>query len=324
MKKNIKILLIGKMYHEIGERILRNYTNNLIILENPTEKLIQENISNVEAVFVRYPYILSTDSVQKSKKLKVICASGIGTDSIDIITAHKKGIKVINNPKVHNISVAEHTIALILSLAKNIILLNNEVRKNNYLIRDLSTQYELSSKTIGIIGLGDIGSLVAKICLSAFNMKVIAYDPYRSETYAKSLNVTLVKELDDLLAVSDIVSLHPSLTKETHHLISISEFKKMKEKSFFINTSRGKVVKEEDLFFALENNLILGAAIDVFENEPPLKNNRLYKLNNIILTAHCAGITDESREKLAISAANQIITLLDGGMVKNIVSENKD
>jgi len=151
-------------------------------------------------------------------------------------------------------------------------------------------------------------------------MKVVAYDPYISEEYAESLNVTLLKKLDDLLSISDIISLHPKLTEETYHLISISEFRKMKVTSFFINTSRGKIVKEEDLFYALKNNLILGAAIDVFENEPPLKSNKLYKLKNIILTAHCAGITEESRKKLAISASGQIITLLDGGITKNIVN----
>jgi len=123
MKKNSKVLLIGKMYHDIGEKKLSDYTNNLIVLEKPTEETIQENIDDAEAVFVRYPYVLSRESIQKSKNLKIICVSGIGIDSIDIITATRKGIKVVNNPKVHNISVAEHTIALILSLSKNIIFL---------------------------------------------------------------------------------------------------------------------------------------------------------------------------------------------------------
>nr|ATO58432.1 McyI [Phormidium sp. LP904e]QCQ67873.1 O-methyltransferase [Phormidium sp. LP904c] len=306
-----KVLLIGRMYHEAGENLLEKSTD-LEILKNPTPEQIDEAIQEVSGVFVRYPNKLEARSIGLAKNLKVISTSGYGTDSIDIVAATKQGIVVVNNPGLSTTAVVEHTICMILSLAKKLPFLDNCVKTGNYLVRNQVQPIQIEGKTLGIVGLGKIGTAVAHKCILAFGMKVLAYDPYISAVKAEAVGATLVNNLDDLLAESDFVSLHPELTSETAEMFNLQVFQKMKSTAFVINTSRGKVVVEKDLTTAISTQIIAGCAIDVFEPEPPSQDNPLYKLDNVILSPHLAGVTPEAGMAAALSAANQILQVLQG------------
>ncbi|BAZ70592.1 MAG: hydroxyacid dehydrogenase [Pelatocladus maniniholoensis HA4357-MV3] len=317
--KNYKILLIGRMYHEKGEKLLEEYTN-VEILKEPTKNQINDAIQEASGVFVRYPTKLDAQAIALAKNLKVISTSGFGTDAIDIATATKQGVVVVNNPGLSTTAVAEHTICMILALAKKLIFLNQCVKTGNYLIRNQVQPMQIEGKTLGIVGLGRIGSAVAHKCNTAFQMRVLAYDPYVPASKAEALGGTLVNNLEYLLAESDFVSLHPELTDETYEMFALEAFGKMKPTAFLINTSRGKIVREKDLVVAIREKLIAGAAIDVFEPEPPSQDNPLYDFDNVILSPHLAGVTPEAAMAAALSAANQIVQVLQGKKPPHIVN----
>ncbi|MDZ8066685.1 MAG: hydroxyacid dehydrogenase [Nostoc sp. DedQUE08] len=317
--KTHKVLLIGRMYDETGEKLLEEHTN-IEIIKEPTKNKINDAIQDASGVFVRYPTKLDAQSIQLAKKLKVISTSGFGTDAIDIAAATEQGIVVVNNPGLSTTAVTEHTICMILSLAKNLSFLNQCVKTGNYLIRNQIQPIQVEGKTLGIVGLGRIGSAVAKICSTAFQMRVLAYDPYVPSNKAETVGATLVKDLDYLLAESDFVSLHPELTDETHEMFALEAFKKMKSTAFLINTSRGKIVREKDLVVALREKWIAGAALDVFEPEPPSIDNPLYNFDNVIYSPHLAGVTPEAGMAAALSAANQILQVLQGEKPLHIVN----
>lgn len=306
-----KVLLIGKMYDQAGEERLAEFTN-LQILNNPTLAQVEEAIPEVAAVFVRYPNQLRSEAIRLAKNLKVVSTSGYGTDSVDIVAATERGIVVVNNPGLSTTAVAEHTISFILALAKKLAFLDQAVKTGNYLIRNRVQPIQLEQKVLGIVGLGKIGTMVAQKCRLAFGMKVLAYDPYIDPGKADGVGATFVENLDDLLAESDFVSLHPELTTETKGMFNLQTFEKMKPSAFLINTSRGKVVVESDLAQAIARNLIAGCALDVFEPEPPAKDNPLFNFDNVIFSPHLAGVTPEAGIAASLSAADQILQVLRG------------
>jgi D-3-phosphoglycerate dehydrogenase/microcystin synthetase protein McyI len=305
------VLLIGKMYDPAGEELLAEFTH-LQILNNPTLAQVQNAIPKVAAVFVRYPNQLGAETIRLARNLKVVSTSGYGTDSVDIEAATEQRIVVVNNPGLSTTAVAEHTISFILALAKKLTFLNDSVKKGNYLIRNQVQPIQIEHKVLGIVGLGKIGTMVAQKCHLAFGMKVLAYDPYIDASKADAVGATFVENLDDLLAESDFVSLHPELTQETKGMFNLKLFQKMKPSSFLINTSRGKVVVESDLSQAIATNLIAGCAIDVFEPEPPAQDNPLFKFDQAIFSPHLAGVTPEAGIAASLSAANQMLQVLRG------------
>lgn len=317
--KNYKVLLIGKMYHQNGEKLLDEYTN-VDILKEPMKEQINHAIPEAAGVFVRYPTKLDAQSIELAKNLKVISTSGFGTDAIDITAATKQGIVVVNNPGMSTTAVAEHTICMILALAKKLTFLNQSIKTGNYLIRNQMQPMQLQRKTLEIVGLGRIGSAVANICATALHMRVLAYDPYVPSSKAEAVGGTLVNDLDYLLSESDFVSLHPELTNETREIIALEAFQTMKPTAFLVNTSRGKIVREKDLITAISYGLIAGAAIDVFEPEPPSQDNPLYNFDNVILSPHLAGVTPEAAIAASESAAKQILQVLQGEKPPHIVN----
>ena len=317
--KALKVLLIGKMYHEEGEILLKKHSHVNTLFE-PTKNQINQAIQEVAGVVVRYPNNLEQESILLAENLLVISTSGRGTDAIDISAATAKGIVVVNNPNLSTIPVSEHVLALILALAKKIVPLDKSVKNGNYLVRNDSYQIQLESKTVGIIGLGNIGTEVARKCNAAFRMRILAYDPYVLPSKAEEVGAILVRDLDYLLSQSDFVSLHPELNDETCGMIGEVELRRMKSTAFLINTSRGKVVLETALVTALRERWIAGAALDVFESEPPSSQNPLHNFDNIILSPHVAGVTVEASKELALSAANQILQVFRGEKPTNIVN----
>ena len=250
--------------------------------------------------------------------LKLISRLGVGVDAIDLKHAGKLGIAVCNTPGMLSIQVAEHTLALLLSLYKKIPSYNNNVRLGIW--KPLPAHSEIGEKTIGFVGFGAIAQQLAKY-LSAFNCSFLAYDPNFNIEAARKLGVKNVS-IDELLAKSDIVTLHLPAAPDTVGMVNKDFFSKMKKEAVIINTSRGPIIKEKDLFDALKNGVIAGAALDVMETEPPGKDNPLYTLENIIITPHCAWNTYEGSWRVAREAAERVCEFRDGGKIKNVINSD--
>jgi len=228
---------------------------------------------------------------------------------------------VTNTPGVLTDAVAEHTIALLFSIAERIVEADRYTRAGKYKAwgPKLLLGADIKGKTLGIIGLGRIGSAVAQRMQDGFDVKIIYYDVKRNEDLEKKYNIEY-RELDDLLKEVDFVSLHTILTDDTRHLINAERLKIMKPTAYLINTSRGPIIDEKALLEVLKNKTIAGAALDVFENEPELTPG-LTELENIVLTPHIASATKETRDKMAEMAANNAIAALEGQTPPNLVQE---
>jgi len=262
---------------------------------------------------------INREVIYSAQKLKGIVRYGIGVDNIDLKAAAEKGVLVANVPDYCITTVAEHTFALLLALTRKIINADKFVRDGSWGLTEELRGTELGGKVYGIIGLGRIGREVATRA-KAFKMKVIAYDPYVTKDEVDELNVELV-DLDTLLRKSDFISIHAPLTEETRNMIGERELHMMKKTAYLINVARGHIVDENMLYKALTSGWIAGAALDVFEKEPPDPNNPLVraKLDNVVLTPHIAAYTEESFLKLEMSAVEEAIRILKGELPKNLV-----
>ena len=223
--------------------------------------------------------MISKEMIERMKNLKVIARSGVGVDNIDIQAATEKGVYVCNVPDANFVSVAEHVIGFIVSLSHQIVKSNYALKNGNFNVRHLYMGKELKGKTIGIIGFGKIGQLVAEKCVKGLSMNVLAFDPYVSETFIEK--VQLVSDVDIIFKESDFISLHLPYISRLHHFVNEEKIKMMKSSAYLINCARGGLVDEVALAKAIKNKEIAGAGIDVFEKEPE-KNNSLLSLENVI------------------------------------------
>ncbi len=240
--------------------------------------------------------------------MKVIGRHGVGVNNIDMETATRLGIQVTVTPLANSNTVAEQTLGVVLALARQLTRIDQEFRQGNWAIRDQIKGMDLEGKTLGIAGLGKIGSLVAKKA-AAFDMTVLAYDPY-IESSRVPANVKRVGSLEEVFAKADFVTLHLPYEKK---LIGKALFELMKPTAYFINLSRGEIVFENELIEALQSKKIAGAALDVFETEPPdMKSNPLFSMPNVIVTPHNAALTTEATMRMALHAAQGIDEALTG------------
>ncbi|NSL73833.1 MAG: hydroxyacid dehydrogenase [Thaumarchaeota archaeon] len=303
MNSDKKILICDKIEPE-GVDLLKE--SGFTILENPTitsEELL-EVISEVHVIVVRSRTKITESVINSGKILELICRPGTGIDNIDSSTAEKNNIPVFTSVEASTNAVAELTISLAVSLARSIPLADRSLKDNQW-IKNSILGSELRGKTFGIIGLGRIGRRTG-ILASALEMKVIGFEKQIvDKDYLSKYNVTQV-ELNELLSKSDFISLHLPATPETIHMIGKEQFELMKNTSFLINTARGQLIVESDLFDALSNNKIAGAALDVFETEPPT-NTDLIKLKNLIATPHIGAQIIEAQKEASIVIAQKII-----------------
>ncbi|MCX7795556.1 MAG: hydroxyacid dehydrogenase [bacterium] len=311
-------VLIVQPIHESGVNLLKSAGFEVVYASNPDPKIVAKEIKGIDGVIVRTAPFTS-EIIEQADALKVISRHGVGVDNIDIESASKKGILVLNTPGVNDISVAEHTIAIILALSKRIRDIDSAVRIGKFDIREEYSIIDIDGKTLGIIGFGRIGSLVAKKCRYAFNMKILVYDPYVDEDRVKGVDGELV-DLETLLRESDFVTIHAPLSSETKGLIGEKELRLMKPSSFIINMARGPIWDETAVAKALSEGWIKGAGTDVFVEEPPSKDNPLLKFNNIILSPHMAALTRECVMRMAMGAAQGVIDVLTGKSPKSIVN----
>jgi len=251
-------------------------------------------------------------------RLRVIGRAGVGVDNVDVETATRRGIIVLNAPGGNTVSTAEHAFSLLLSVARKIPQADANVRNKNWNKKDFEG-VELYDKTLGIIGMGRIGSELSRRAI-AFGMRVVAYDPYLSATRARSLQVELVDELDDLLASADFISLHTPLTAETRHLFDRARLQKTKRGVRIINCARGGLIDEDALAAALQDRHVAGAALDVFETEPLPPDSPLRSAPNLVLTPHLGASTAEAQESVGIEIAQSIRAALLEGTIRNAVN----
>ena len=237
-------------------------------------------------------------------RLKAISRYGAGYDRVDIEAAKKKGIVVTNTPGVNAQAVGELAFALILSLARRIPYLDAETRNGKWI---RSTGIELKGKTLGIIGLGAIGKVVAA-CGQGFHMNVISYDPYISDAYCREHSIDICS-FDDVIQHADVISLHLPLNEQTHHIINKKTISEMKPNVILVNTSRGGIIDEAAAFEALQSGHLGGLGLDAFETEPP-KNSPLFELDNVVVTPHTGAHTREATMNMAASAIQNLIDVL--------------
>lgn len=277
---------------------------------------LKKTIADFDAVVVRSPTKLTAEVIDAATQLKFIGRTGAGVDNIDVGAATKRGIVVMNSPSGNTVSTAEHTVALILALARRIPHAHRSVTGGEW-DRTSFLGLELWGKTLGIIGLGRVGGEVARR-MGAFGMKVLACDPYVDPGRAVSLGVELV-DTDTLLGDSRVVTVHVPLTRETRNLIGETEIGKMLDGVLLVNCSRGGVVSEEVLLAALESGKVAGAALDVYENEPP-GDHPLFAHPRCVFTPHLGGATAEARVRAAVEAAEAVAEALASGVIRNAVN----
>lgn len=283
---------------------------DVYVADNQDPNNYLDEMKDADALIVR---IAKCDghAIENSPNLKVIGRTGVGYDSVDVKTATAHGIPVVITPGANNRSVAEHAVAMMFALSKNLVEAQQEMCKGNWEIRGAKKAFELEGKTIGILGLGAIGRETAKIC-EGCGMKVAAYDPFLSKEQVEGYGAVYYENYEDLLKVSDVVSIHVPLTDETKNMISKKQLTEMKKTALIINCSRGGIINETDLVEALKAGEIAGAGTDVFCSEPPKTDDPLLNCPNLIVSPHSAAQTREAVIKMAQMCVKGCLAVAEG------------
>tara|TARA_B100000029_G_scaffold503691_1_gene581135 strand:+ start:536 stop:1495 length:960 start_codon:yes stop_codon:yes gene_type:complete len=314
-----KIAIVDKM-HEDGINLLKNNPKfKCELIEDLSKENLISKLPNFDGITLRRGKI-DSEILEKCKKLKVISRHGVGYDNIDTKFLKKKNISLLITATTTSVSPAEHIMFMILNISKSFDLFDKSVRNGKFdtMMHMKHMSFELLNKKILIVGFGRIGRQLIKRCLG-FEMKVLAYDPYVDKKTIESLGGKKISNLDEGLEEADILSLSVPLTKDTYNMINLEKMKKMKKTSIIINTSRGGIINEKDLNTALDKEIIYGAGIDVFEKEPPSKDNPLLKNKKVLLSPHAATFTKECSSKMAIQTAQNIIDFFENNLNKLMV-----
>lgn len=273
-------------------------------------------IPEYDALIIRSETKVTDSVINAASRLRVIGRAGVGLDNVDIEAATRKGIVVMNTPGGNTISAAEHTISLVLALSRNIPQANASLKEGRW-DRKKFQGTEVYGKTLGIVGLGRVGSEVARRA-QGLEMKVIACDPLISKQRVQELGIVLF-DLEQLLPQVDYLSLHTPLTQKTRNLIGEREISLMKEGTRIINCARGGIIDEEALYRALKEGKLKGAALDVFEVEKPF-SSPLVELDSVVLTPHLGASTEEAQRRVAVDIASQVMDILEGREIRNAVN----
>jgi len=305
------------MSHEPERRVLSKLNVDLVKFQCKTEDDVIRNCGDADAILNQYAPI-TRRVIENLRNVKVIVRYGIGVDNVDVEAATERGIFVAN--VIYDIcDVADHTVALMLSLVRKIPWAYEGVKEGTWDWKTLHPITRIRGKTVGIIGFGRVGREVAKR-IRSFGTNVIAYDPYVPLEVFERNDVKKVG-LEEILEQSDIITVHVALTNETYHMIGREQLRKMKSTAILINASRGAVIDEEALYKALKEGWIAGAALDVLEKEPPDKDNPLLKLDNIIITPHMAWYSVGSLTEIQTKAAEEVARVLNGQVPVNLVNK---
>ena len=284
----------------------------------PSEAEARELLRGADAVIVRLFGIGAAD-LERCPRLRVIAKHGVGVDNIDCDAATARGIPVVYTPKANANSVAEHTVGLMLALARNVVPASVALRDGRFAERSRFIGVELAGRTLGVVGLGRIGSRVAEIAAAGLAMKVCGYDPYVAPS-AYAGPAERVTSLDELLGMADFLTFHVALSAETRHLLDDRRIAKLKPDCRVLNTSRGAVIDERALIRALEEGRIAAAALDVFEEEPIAADHPLCRAPNMLLTPHIASSSRESMDRMATDCAQGVLDVLQGRRPADVVN----
>ncbi|MFJ8066604.1 phosphoglycerate dehydrogenase [Psychrobacillus sp. NPDC096426] len=310
-------ILISDPLSEDGIYPLRQAEGfNIVIETNLTPEELGERIGEFDALLVRSQTQVTREIIERGTNLKIIGRAGVGVDNIDLPAATERGIIVVNAPDGNTNSAAEHTVAMLMSLARNIPQAFHAL-KNQQWDRKSFIGVELKNKTLGVVGLGRIGAEVATRAKGQ-RMNVIAYDPFLTPEKAEKLGVQF-GTIDEVIQTADFITVHTPLLKETRHLINKEAFEKMKDGVQIINCARGGIIDEDALYNAIVEGKVAGAALDVFEEEPFL-DHKLLTLPQVIATPHLGASTVEAQEIVAVDVSYDVVSFLQGGVVKNPVN----
>lgn len=305
-----KVLFVQDM-DDSGKKLLLDNGFELVFAEKEDPKMIMKLIKDCDAAFSK-TFFLTEEILAAGDKLKVVAKHGVGIDNVvDLSTATKMGIYVVNTPCANSNSVAERTIGGILAFSQKTVQQHMAVKTFDFEFQNCGGMHEISGKTIGIVGLGNIGKRVAKMAAEGFSMNVVGYDPYvRPETLPSYIH--LKNNLDAVLKDADFLTLHLGATPQTEGMMGKEQFALMKKSSVFLNFARGALVKEKELAEALKKGEIAGAILDVYSTEPPRTDNPLIGLENVLLSPHCAALTDEAMANMSYDGAKGIVEILSG------------
>ncbi len=310
-------ILVADSISEHAVEILREQKSwDVVFLPKKAGAKVEEEIQDADALVVRSATKVTAELLGKAGRLRAIGRAGVGVDNVDLDAATAKGVVVMNTPGGNAASVAEHTLALMLALARRIPQADGSMKQGKWDKKKLEGM-ELRGKTLGLIGLGQIGSSVARLA-KAFEMRIVAYDPYVSSLRAGELGVQLAP-LEAVFKSADFISLHTSATPETRHLVSARTLALTQPGVRIVNCARGDLINETDLLAAVESGQVAGAALDVFETEPP-KDSKLVAHPNVIATPHIAGSTEEAQEIVGIRIAEQVRDYLLTGVARSAIN----
>ncbi len=307
----MKKVLLSESIDEAGMHALRGKVE-VIVSPDPSNGTVARLMPDADALILRTATQVTREMIQKAGRLKVISRTGGGLNNVDVEAATEFHVVVCGVKGPQDRFVAEHAVSLMGALAKQFPYLDGQTRNGNFKSRFEYRPIGLAGKTIGLIGLGRIGRIVAEICTHGFGMDVLAYDPYVNPRSFESSSIKISDGMEEVIRAADFLSLHVPVTDQTRGLIGRRELELMKPTSFIINTSRGEIIQEAALVDALKREVIAGAGLDVFEKEPPDANNPLFQIPTVILTPHSAALTKDSVAKLAEGAAENALLVLEG------------
>jgi len=308
----MKKILLSQKIHPAGMQVIEN-KYEVITAPDCSEETLLSLSKDVNAIILRTTSKVTRKVIENAKNLEIISRTGAGVDNVDVAAASERKILVCNLPRANSLSVCEHAITLMMTCAKSIQQMQNGVRQGNWKARNAGTMVEIEGKTLGIVGMGHIGSLVAKKCHDGLGMKIIAYDPYVADKF-KGYDYHFCSSLKELFMEADFITLHCPNLPETKGMITRELLYSMKPSAFLINTARGTVVDEKALIDVLKEKRIAGAGLDVFEEEPPKLDNPLLDMENVIVTPHSAALTKEASVRMAVEAVQAVDDYFSGRM----------
>lgn len=308
----MKRVLIDRPLHPDALKLL---SENAEVIEifNDNKEAINAALKIADGVICSAALKMRKPEISMSGNLKVIGRPGVGYDSVDVEESSKHNIPLVYTPDGPTESVAEHVIALMLMCTKSINLVQKALKVDgDFGIRTKVTGIEVQGKTMGLVGFGRIGQRVGEIAALGFGMKVVVFDPYLNEKTVSFPKYEKLETLNELLEISDVVSLHIPFMETTADLFGVDEFRRMKNTAFLINTARGGVVNENALINAIESKEIAGAGLDVYAQEPPEKDNRLFSFDNVITTPHLSSFTYDGKRKMGLGVVQGVLDVLNG------------
>lgn len=303
-------IVISHRLHEAGMALLEQAGAEVVITNSGRPADMLPALIDADGVIIRIGSI-DRATMEACPKLKVIGRPGVGVDDVDVEGATALGIPVVIAPGANTRSVAEHALAMIFACVKNMRVVDAEIRKGNFAVRSEYKAYELYGKTLGLVGCGAIGKILAQLAMGV-GMKIAVYDPFIQRETAEALGFIYCEELDDLLAAADAVSLHTPLTPETKGMIGGRELARMKDTAVLVNCARGGIIDEAALVKALQTGEILAAATDVLVTEPVDVNDPMFTVPNLIVTPHMAGQTKEAAAGVATAAVEGCLAVIRG------------